>query len=626
MPRPDPWVGARVPRLWQAEALPKCVEAVDEGRFGVVVAATGTGKSVLIAEICHQLVGTLGAGAIVVVTPTRKLVGQLGETLRGRLGAKKVGLYYTDAKEWSRPVVVCCNASARSLARALKQARVPVALLLCDEAHRTEAATLRLAVDSLDPERVLGFTATPFRSEEDESLQLFEEELVRYDIRAALRDGVIVPWRVVPWTRGGKVDDAAVAMIQGAEGPGVCNAVSVADAEAFVLRLIDAGVSAKAVHSRLTEAEQERRIGLFQKGEIRCIVYPSLLSEGVDIPEIRWMCLRRKVTARVRFIQEAGRGLRTSPGKVECIFFDLHGLFREFSLVGESALGAVEEGAASAPAEEGSGSAGPSSPSGPGELLELVLTPLAAVDAWAAQLRAAAEVDGLVQPRLAFGAGARAKGPSERQLQVIRKMRWAGRWMPAPQKAFLDQLVEKDAMTTMGAASDLLDVLMALAARKLTWAPRLPIWLPDVDLQSVRAQVLAGPLYAAGLCWRGAYVVVVQRGLRVLHQAVRVAREGEGSLAATVEAALWAAGQVSDVETDPVYLDMGAAIGVLVGRTKNPEPATAAVLARSKAPRFKVEPCDKSPAKEACFREAVRFQKRQMSIAAKKGGVHGVVG
>ena len=57
------------------------------------------------------------------------------------------------------------------------------------------------------------------------------------------------------------------------------------------------------------------------------------------MPELRWICLRRKTGARVRFAQYIGRGLRAVPGKTHCNVLDPWDLFNLHSLDWKACLG-----------------------------------------------------------------------------------------------------------------------------------------------------------------------------------------------------------------------------------------------------------------------------------------------
>jgi superfamily II DNA or RNA helicase len=69
-------------------------------------------------------------------------------------------------------------------------------------------------------------------------------------------------------------------------------------------------------------------------GELSALVHCHMLSEGVDMPWLRWMALRQARGSRVEFLQEFGRVLRAAPGKTEAVIFDPHELTRDHPLTG----------------------------------------------------------------------------------------------------------------------------------------------------------------------------------------------------------------------------------------------------------------------------------------------------
>jgi superfamily II DNA or RNA helicase len=129
-------VAARSPkplRRWQAEAMPRALAALECSLPGVVVATTGAGKSVFLAELIRCWRTTHPDDVIVVTTPSVQLVEQLGTTLADWLGPGIVGRYYTKAKQWKRPVVVACNASVPVLATVLAEHGRAVGVWVADE-------------------------------------------------------------------------------------------------------------------------------------------------------------------------------------------------------------------------------------------------------------------------------------------------------------------------------------------------------------------------------------------------------------------------------------------------------------------------------------------------------------
>lgn len=329
-----PWAGY-TPRRWQAEALPLALASIKARECGVVSAIMGAGKSRLQAEICAS-----GRGRVLVTVPTVALVDQMADTMAERCPGE-IGRYYTHAKEATQRITICCMPSVPSLL-ADPSWPGPPALWICDEAHRSESLTILSSYSAMAPRSAIAFTATPYRAQETEELSLWHREIYVYGVAQALRDGVIVPFRQVPWrgADGADVDIACAAMIDQVVGlgPGLVNAIDIEDAETFAQYLSAAGIAAEAIHSRLSRPAAMRIVQRLQSGELRAVVHVNMLSEGVDLPWLRWLCMRRPVKSRVRFCQEIGRILRAHPGKTEALLLDPHDLLGRFSLTYEAIL------------------------------------------------------------------------------------------------------------------------------------------------------------------------------------------------------------------------------------------------------------------------------------------------
>lgn len=342
-PAVTPWHGI-TPRDWQAEALPVALEALRSGRRSLVQAMMGAGKSVFLTELTRLLVAVdMGADEVVVVsTPTQDLTRQLHTTLAARLGERTCAQYFADRKALSR-VIVVCHASMPAALEAIHADGRAVGAWIADEAHKTQAADILTWAEAAQPRLRLGVTATPWRGSRSEPLTLWDEIIYRYGPAEALRDRVVVPWRVVRW-EGAEVgeDEATLELIEHAEGPGVVSAYSIDDAEAFAARLRATWGAAAAIHSRQSLTERAALLERLRVGELRALVHVALLSEGVDLPWLRWIALRRRVGSRTRFPQEVGRALRSAPGKEYATIYDPHGLFDSMELTIEDVLLGVE--------------------------------------------------------------------------------------------------------------------------------------------------------------------------------------------------------------------------------------------------------------------------------------------
>jgi len=458
-----PWVGAPwTPRAWQASALPVIIDALKRRQRGIVSAVMGAGKSIIQSEIVAQALPKLGHRTIVVTVPRQALVRQLAATIGARVGKSLVGVYYGNKKQPGRAVVVCCNASLPALWRELQSYPRPVALMICDEAHGTQGEVLRATIPEIKPSALVGFTATPFRSVPSETIEVFDSVIYRYTMTDAMADGVLVPMRHerVRGEASGSIDDICLAMMQEhGEGPGIVSATSIEDADAYAEWLTARDFRAASIHSKHTEKERIELLAGLRAGEYRALVHVSLLAEGVDFPWLRWLCLRRNVQARVRFLQEIGRVLRVDNDpdprfgpKREGVVLDPHLLLGRHGLVTVEAIGAALEEAAEEEAKEGRKVGGEREPTEPEAVALDVLR------AYLADVRAGLERAGILEASIARGGWALAD-VSLKQVEAIKGASKLTRHVPEEHRKAIKTLVGIPYALTRGDAADLLDVL-----------------------------------------------------------------------------------------------------------------------------------------------------------------------
>lgn len=456
------------PRAWQAAALPLALDAIRHDVRGVVRAVMGAGKSVLIAEICASI-GLAADEYIVVTTPTVALVDQLAATLTAR--GLEVGRYYTHAHE-IRPVIVACLPSVAQLAQDLPGRCI---LWLADEAHRTEADALKIALDDLKPYRRLGVTATPWRGDDGERLTEYDRVIYDYGPAQAVQDGVVVAPKIVPYlggVPGNDLDEVCARWIEAETGRGIVNAKSIDDAQGFAALLKARGVACDVIHSALPRTTQAARLDALKAGELRCLVHVSLLQEGVDLPWLDYLVMRRRVGSRVRFAQEVGRILRAYPGKTEARVYDPHDLWEILRLDYDACLGAQ---APKAPADPRDALADelaalramlPQDATPPADLRAKVQR---RTRAYLRSLALAWELAGAIQRLPCDLWGIRPASPKQQRV-----IAFIGRGMlrktaiPMPHRRALQAVIEDAKRLTTAEASDLIAILDA-ARQKSPW-------------------------------------------------------------------------------------------------------------------------------------------------------------
>ncbi len=481
-------------REWQAAALPKIRQAVRERWRAVVSACTGAGKTdVIAAYLKRDVLPTLpGEWVVLVTVPTQALVRQTAARINRWCGPV-AGEFYADRKEVQR-VVVCCHPSVVSLSGWLAREGLRVALLVSDECHKLTGEALE-AVEALEPRTRVGFTGTPFRSAGP--LEGWQSLAVRYALPDALRDGVIVPPRFV-WPEEEQdpddllAEEYTIGVCRSAVGPGVVSAVDIEDAEYIARALTAAGVPCAAVHSKLPRVVNDDRIGQLSAGYLKCVSNVGLLVEGVDLPWLRWGCIRRPEKARVRALQHLGRYLRHDgerrwgdqvlPAKTEAVIYDRCNSYGMRDLApgadfGE-AIGEVEERLAGVTREVP-------------EESETMLPETVVIDRLTAWL-----LDARIQAQL-WGAEP-AKGPRHgpaqgwqvRALLAMKERRWRGvSRLPKKQREAVKDLINNEERLAAMPAAALTDLISICEnahrrwvdekARTGAWRWRVPGFMPE---------------------------------------------------------------------------------------------------------------------------------------------------
>ncbi len=100
--------------------------------------------------------------------------------------------------------------------------------------------------------------------------------------------------------------------------------VALAHRMATVFR--DAGITAEALDGG---TDHDRRRGILlrlRSGDTRIVVNVGVLAEGWDEPSIQCIVVATPTNSQVKYTQLAGRGLRTFPGKRDCLIIDVVGV------------------------------------------------------------------------------------------------------------------------------------------------------------------------------------------------------------------------------------------------------------------------------------------------------------
>lgn len=362
-PRPQSSSGAAAVSLrpYQLASLAGIRAAFARGdRATLVVAATGTGKTVTFAERA-RLVVSYGERVLVLVNRDELLK-------QARRKCEAVGLWPDVEKASQRAStmakVVLASVQSMRGKRLLRWARDHFAEIIIDEAHHAAAKGYQAILAHFDEARVVGVTATPVRADGVALGDTFQSVAYRYDIRDAIRDGYLVPVvarRVVVdsvdlsnvATRAGDFaqdqlsevlteakalhGQAIAALEQATDRLAIAFCVDVEHATKFAetLNTYRPGC-ARAVSGQTDDDERERLLEAHTAGEFQFLCNCDLLVEGYDSPPVSCVIMNRPTKSWGRYVQCGGRGLRPSPetGKRDCLIVDLSGTAGRHKLIG----------------------------------------------------------------------------------------------------------------------------------------------------------------------------------------------------------------------------------------------------------------------------------------------------
>ncbi len=339
------------PFHYQKEILDKLVaERTIHKRYrNLIVAATGTGKTVIAAFDYKEFKDHNTRARLLFVAHRREILEQALATFRGILKDGNFGELWVDGYVPTKYDVVF--ASVQTLNSQLEGKLLSsdyYDYVIIDEVHHIAASSYRPILDRFKPQILLGLTATPERMDNENILADFCD-VVAAEIRLpeALNRELLCPFQYfgisdsidlskVKWERGKYASselaelyinneqrvseilsnmDKYLTDINSVKALGFC--VSQDHAKYMAESFRRAGLHADYLTSENSSDREDIRLKLLS-GEINYLFVVDIFNEGVDIPEVDTVLFLRPTESLTVFLQQLGRGLRKAKGK-ECL-------------------------------------------------------------------------------------------------------------------------------------------------------------------------------------------------------------------------------------------------------------------------------------------------------------------
>ncbi|EPH39248.1 hypothetical protein STRAU_7699 [Streptomyces aurantiacus JA 4570] len=336
--------------------------AVRGRRHNLLVAATGTGKTVMAALDYQQLSRKARRRLrLLFVAHRKEILEQSRDTYRRVLGDATFGeSFHSGELPQERQHVF---ASVQSLnSRALERYSPDhFDVIVIDEFHHGTSPTYRKILDHFAPTELLALTATPERMDGKNIQDEFFDGHITAEMRLweALENELLSPFRyfgisdttdlkAVAWKRGA-YDSAALSNVftgnhararlvmkavrekvkdpRSMRALGFC--VSISHAHFMAEQFTKEGIAAVALSGENHRDERKQALKDLEHGNLQIIFSVDLFNEGLDIPDIDTLLLLRPTESATLFLQQLGRGLRRTPDKDVLTVLDFIGQHRK---------------------------------------------------------------------------------------------------------------------------------------------------------------------------------------------------------------------------------------------------------------------------------------------------------
>jgi superfamily II DNA or RNA helicase len=229
--------------------------------------------------------------------------------------------------------------------RGLELANVKV--IVIDEAHHATADTYQRLIALYPDAVIVGLTATPTRTDGKGLGDVFDDLIQAITYREAFEQGYLVrPKYYAPHTpdlegvktvAGDYSDDDLERVMNkpqlvgdivqhyaryAGDRKGIVFATRVTHSIALCEAFSASGIPAFHIDGTTPTDERDALLEAFRSDAYQVMVNVAVATEGLDIPDISCVVMARPTKSPILHLQCLGRGLRTHPGKEDCMVLD----------------------------------------------------------------------------------------------------------------------------------------------------------------------------------------------------------------------------------------------------------------------------------------------------------------
>ncbi|NEO45313.1 MAG: DEAD/DEAH box helicase [Moorea sp. SIO4A3] len=300
---------------------------------------TGGGKTCVLSAIANYF--TQQNLKVLAIAHRKELIEQLSQKLQEitgmPVGCIKAGI----------PLEPQHSIQVASIQTLVRRKPYPEAdLIIIDEAHHAASKSYTDTMAAYPDAHIVGFTATPTRTDGQGFLQLFDVLVKGVTTSHLIEHGCLSKFKVFGAiaidTKGlkasvnedynqGELEKRAMAVV-GDVVPAwkkhalgkktIVFAVGVKHSQAIAAAFNNEGITAEHLDGKTPAGKREEALERFRNGKTTILSNCGLFGEGVDIPSIEAVQICRPTVSKIVHFQQIGRALRPSSGKSHAIIID----------------------------------------------------------------------------------------------------------------------------------------------------------------------------------------------------------------------------------------------------------------------------------------------------------------
>lgn len=341
-----------IPNSMQKEALNNLIELRENEKEGLLISATGTGKTYLSAFDVKKV----KPEKMLFIAHRKTIIKKAKYTFESIISNKKMAIYGDEDISNADYIF----AMIQTLNKKEHLERFPkdyFNYIIIDEVHHSGAKTYQSIINYFKPDFLLGMTATPERSDDFDIYGLFNHNIA-YEIRLydALRENLLCPFHyfgISDITVDGECIDGKTSIknltldqrvdhiieksryygYSGEKLHGLMFVSRVEEANILSEKLNEKGIKSIALTGEHGDSARENAIEKLEKGEIEYLITVDIFNEGVDIPCVNQVILLRPTESSIVYIQQLGRGLRKNENKEFVVVLDFIGNYEKNFLI-----------------------------------------------------------------------------------------------------------------------------------------------------------------------------------------------------------------------------------------------------------------------------------------------------